>query len=350
MSKKEIWEYDWPRESLEYIGFCPVCKGTESTLLLDDLVDNAFHVAPGKWNLYQCRRCKSAYLNPRPDEKSIHRAYGVYYTHEVPTESKFLADELSIIRKFRRLLSNGYYNYHHGTEREPSIRLGAWLLLFFPGFRKRADALFRYLPKPKPGQKLLDVGCGNGDYLLVASEVGWNVKGVEPDPKALEVARSRGLEVMQGSIEEVGQAGELFDVITMSHVIEHVHDPVNFAKLAYQCLKPGGILYIDTPNIESSGARIFGKNWRGIESPRHLVLFSEVGLRTALKNIGFDNITFFPRKEVRKNIMLKSYRMKQGLSPYNESLKMMPLKDTIRCYMPIRHDRGEFLTLVASKD
>lgn len=350
MSEKEIWECDWPKDSLEYVRFCPVCKGSERTLLLEDIVDNAFRVAAGKWNLYQCRHCKSAYLNPRPDLKSIHKAYGVYYTHEMPTESRLLDKKRSIIWKLRRMLSNGYYNHHHGTRRRPSIRLGAWLLLLFPGFRRRANAAFRYLPKPKQGRNLLDVGCGNGDFLLLASEAGWNVKGVEPDPKAVEVARSRNLEVMQGSIEEAVKAGELFDVITMSHVIEHVHDPVNFVRLAHQCLKPGGILYIDTPNIEGPGASIFGKNWRGIEAPRHLVLFSDFGLRTVLEGVGFKRIAFFSRKDVRKNIALKSYRMKKGLSPYDESVKKVPLKDTLRLYVQIRRNREEFLTLVAGKD
>lgn len=349
MSKKESWEYDWPKESLEHVRFCPVCKGTESTLLLNGLVDNAFHVAPGRWNLYQCRYCKSAYLNPRPDKKSIHKAYGVYYTHEAPAESKLLDGELSIIRKFRRLLSNGYFNYHHGTKREPSIRLGAWLLLFFPGFRKRANALFRYLPKPKPSQKLLDVGCGNGDYLVLASEAGWKVKGVEPDPKALEVARSRGLEVVPGSIEDVAQTGELFDVITMSHVIEHVHDPVNFVKLAYRCLKPGGILYIDTPNIESFGAEKFGRNWRGIETPRHLVLLSKSGLENLLDQASFSHASFKPRSVVRKNIALRSYRMELGKSQFDETINKLPLGTRALLLVPRKKDREEFLTVLAVK-
>jgi len=350
MSKKENWDDKWPEENLEYIYSCPICQTGESELLLGNLVDNAFQVAPGKWNLYQCQHCKSAYLNPRPDGESIHKAYGTYYTHEMSSKEKPLSDKVGLIRKLRRQLANGYYNYHHGTDRQPSTRLGAWLLLCYPKFRKQANAQFRYLEKPRPGQKLLDVGCGNGDYLVVAAEAGWKVKGVEPDPKALEVARSRGLEVVQGSIDEIARTGELFDVITMSHVIEHVHYPVHFVKQAYECLKPGGILYIDTPNIESFGAKRFGRSWRGIESPRHLTLFSELGLRTALKNSGFNAITYFSRPEVRKSIALKSYRIEQEMSPYDERLKAMSLKDTLRCYIPRPYNREEFLTLVASKD
>lgn len=350
MSKKESWDYDWPKESLEQVFSCPVCGCAKSELLLDDLVDNAFFVAPGKWSLYQCQHCRSAYLNPRPDIKSIHKAYGVYYTHHAPTEKKSTAGELGIIRKFGRLLSNGYYNYHHGTKREPSIRLGAWLLLFYPKFRKQVSAQFRYLQKPKPGQKLLDVGCGNGDYLVLASETGWKVKGVEPDSKALKVARSRGFDVVQGSIEEIAKTGELFDVITMSHVIEHVHDPVTFVKLAYQCLKPGGVLYIDTPNIESFGAREFGRNWRGIETPRHLVLLSKSGLKSILDEASFTHALFKPRSVVKKNMALKSYRMALGKSQYDESIRKLPLKTyAFLVLFPRQNTREEFLTVLAVK-
>ncbi len=350
MSQKKVWDEEWPRESLEHLWSCPVCKQAGSKLLLGDIVDNAFFTAPGRWKLYQCQHCKSAYLNPRPDPKNINKAYGIYYTHEGSVGSSGPTGNSGFIQRFRQLLLNGYYNYHHGTKREPSIRLGALLLLFHPKFRKSANARFRYLNKPNTCQKLLDVGCGNGDFLSLASEAGWQVKGVEPDPKAFDVARARGFEVVQGSLEDILNTGELFDVITMSHVIEHVHDPVTFLKLAHKCLKPGGTIYIDTPNIQSSGVSRFGKNWRGIESPRHLVLFSELGLRMALKTAGFSHINFFSRRDVRENIALKSYRMEQGLSPYDDSLKKLPFKEALTCHVPRPYSKEEFLTLVARKD
>lgn len=349
MSEENCWNYDWPKESLESVSSCPACGCNKSELLLENLVDNAFFVAPAKWTLYECKECKSAYLNPRPDQSSIHKAYGTYYTHEASSEEEMSADSLGLIQRVKSLLSNGYYNYHHGTKREPFLTVGAWLLLLYPKFRKSANAKFRYLQKPELDQKLLDVGCGNGDYLSLASEAGWEVKGVEPDLKALEVAKNRGLDVVQGSLEEIVKDGELFDVITMSHVIEHVHDPVAFVALAYECLKPGGSLYIDTPNIQSAGAKRFGKNWRGIETPRHLVLFSEAGLDIVLKRAGFSGLYFFPRQEVRESIALKSYRMELGKSPYDASSKRLPFKEIIRCRLPRRYSEEEFLTLIAKK-
>lgn len=349
MSQRKCWDFEWPKDSLDNIQACPVCGCQENELFLDNLADNAFFVAPGKWNLYQCKGCNSAYLNPRPDPGSIHKAYGTYYTHEIPSGGQLTGGTLRLIQRLRKSLANGFYNRHYGTNIKPFFSLGAWLLLLYPRFQKSAKSKFRYQKKPESGQKLLDVGCGNGDFLLIASEAGWEVKGVEPDPKALEVARARDLDVVCGSLEEIVDSQELFDVITMSHVIEHVHDPVGFVKLAYKCLKPGGILYIDTPNIESLGVKRFGKNWRGIEAPRHLVIFSESGLSSVLNEVGFRKLHFVSRWEVRANIWLKSYRMELGKSPYHRSPKRLPLMDSVRCLLPRRFNCEEFLTVIARK-
>ena len=288
-------------------------------------------------------------LNPRPDRSSIHKAYGTYYTHESTDNNQKPVEELSKLRKIRRMLVNGYYNYHHGTRRAPANVLGAWLLFLYPRFRKTLKAQFRYLPKPEAGQSLLDIGCGNGNFLSLAAEVGWKVSGVDPDPKALNIARSHGYEVFQGGIEQLHGSNELFDVITMNHVIEHVHDPVDFVRSAYRLLKPGGILFIDTPNIESTGAKIYGKNWRGLEAPRHLVLFSKIGLSDILTNNGFSRVSFFPRQEVRKDIALKSFRIKLGKSPYDNTVRRLPPLLFLRNILPRAPYREEFLTVLARK-
>lgn len=349
MSNIKCWDVPWPENELEMVSLCPVCGDTTRELLFERLVDNAFFVANGTWNLYQCTQCSSAYLNPRPNQSSIHKAYGSYYTHESMANNRKSVEKLSKFRKIRRMLANGYCNYHHGTRRTPSNGLGAWLLYLYPRFRKTLKAQFRYLPKPKAGQALLDIGCGNGDFLSLAAEVGWDVSGVDPDPKAVNVARLNGHDVVLGGIEKFANNSEVFDVITMNHVIEHVHDPIYLVESVFRLLKPGGILFIDTPNIESSGAKMFGKNWRGLETPRHLVLFSREGLSKILNSIGFSSISFLSRREVRKNIALKSYRMQLGKSPDNDTPKRLPPSLLFRSVLPRSSNREEFLTVIAEK-
>ncbi|WP_104003599.1 class I SAM-dependent methyltransferase [Marinobacterium lutimaris] len=347
MNKADVSIKSWPEENLEYVKCCPVCGNKKSTLLFNDLVDNTFFVAPGSWKLYQCNSCKSGYLNPRPDKASIHKAYGEYYTHEILSEQQTHFDKLSFGRKILRMLANGYYNYHHGTARKPSIRLGAWLLLCYPKFRRSANARYRYLKKPKTGQRLLDVGCGNGDFLAIASEAGWIVKGVEPDPKALAVAKERGFYVVQGGLEEIAYSGEIFDVITINHVIEHVHNPSDFVHLAYSCLKPGGYLYIETPNIESKGMQFFGKSWRGIEAPRHLVLFSKKGIENVIINSCFKKAIFRSRVDVRKGMALQSSRIEK--CEYDSISNKIFLRFILFFHWPRKKNCEEFLTVVAVK-
>jgi 2-polyprenyl-3-methyl-5-hydroxy-6-metoxy-1,4-benzoquinol methylase len=349
MLDKKCWDNPWPENELEKVSLCPVCSTSDRKLLHKQLVDNVFFVADGKWDLYQCSCCKSAYLDPRPDQSSIHKAYSTYYTHETAAVAQKPVAQFSKSRKLRRMLANGYRNYHHGTERTPSQKLGALLLLFYPRLRKKMNAEYRYLHTPQLGQSLLDVGCGNGDFLYLAAEVGWNVKGVDPDPKALAVARSQGRDVVKGGIEQFSDSSNLFDVITMSHVIEHVHDPVDLVSSAYRLLKPGGLLYIDTPNIESKGAIKYRKNWRGLETPRHFIIFSKDGLFELISKIGFEDISFKSRSVVRKNLALRSHRMQLGKSPFDTEPSYLPLMDKLLLSLPRTISHEEFLTVLAYK-
>ena len=128
-------------------------------------------------------------------------------------------------------------------------------------------------------------------------------------------AQWQGLEVHKGSIEILDCEHASFDAITLSHVIEHVHEPGVLLSSAQRLLKPDGILYIDIPNIRSLGAKTFGPNWRGIESPRYLVLFSIKGLQLLLKQCGFIDVELKPRRNVTKNMFLSSFNR---LSSYKE--------------------------------
>jgi SAM-dependent methyltransferase len=134
---------------------------------------------------------------------------------------------------------------------------------------------------------VLDVGCGDGAFLLNARSCGWEAIGVDPDPKAVANASSKGLTVYESGIEYFDGKKEIFDAITLSHVIEHVHDPIAVLEFCFTLLKPGGQLWIETPNIDSLGHRHFRSNWRGLEVPRHLVLFNRNSLQHAVQLVGF---------------------------------------------------------------
>ncbi len=344
-----VWNTPWPIEDLEHVAACPACGNAGRELLHRELVDNVFLSAAGRWNLYLCTRCHSAYLDPRPNEASIGRAYAVYYTHASGRvrEQRRASGGL---RSLKLALTHGYVNARYGTQRQPSSPLGAWLARLSPLRRQKRDAEFRFLPRPDPGQRLLDVGCGNGDYLRNAVDAGWQAVGIDADEVAVDVARQRGLEAQLGGIELFAAQAACFDAITLSHVLEHVHDPVMFLRAVHRLLKPGGVVFVDTPNIQSRGARRWGVHWRGLETPRHLVLFSRPALINLLHAAGFVRIQSKRRTAVRKSMDLASLRIQSGKSPYGREPARLPLGLRMRLWWPARRiEDDEFLTMLAGK-
>ena len=286
----EPWHRPWPSDGLEMVRECPVCGAAGRVLLFADLVDTVFRVAPGKWRLWRCEGCGSAYLDPRPSPDTIHLAYSSYYTHAAsPHKVEF--DRLTPLRRLRRRLVNGYTRWRFSDSEEPYSYWGIPALFFLPAQRRGLDGRYRHWPKRHTAQGvLLDIGCGNGSFLQTAASCGWQVTGLDPDANAVTVCRQQGLHALHGGVELLDAMEDQFDVITMNHVIEHVPDPAALLRACHRLLRPGGRLWLQTPNIASLASRRFRSYWRGLEPPRHLVLFNMASLRSALTKAGFEQI------------------------------------------------------------
>lgn len=338
---------DWPADGLEAVPNCPVCDDANRELLHAGLTDRVFFCAPGEWTLYRCKSCASAYLDPRPTPATIGLAYQRYFTHDEVTS----LSSLGILKKLRRILANGYRNHRYGTKDYPASILGILAARLMPNSRAIIDASMRHLPEATEGKQLLDLGCGNGAFLLRARSAGWDVFGVDFDSKAVEAAHSQGLDVRTGGVETLDPSIEQFDVITLAHVIEHVHHPVAVLQACYKLLKPGGFLWIETPNIASEGHRLFGSAWRGLEPPRHLVLFTLESMRNALSTAGFAEIKVQPYRPLCDDLFGTSKAIAEGIDPYSASPRT-GLSDMVRKAERIaRHDpaRREFITVKAWK-
>ncbi len=271
---------EWPLDGLETVSNCPVCQSPRRKLDYEGLIDQFSKCAPGRWNLYCCQDCGSAYLDPRPTPSSISLAYSRYYTHKSAGSKNS--------RKWRQLWQiaqrNRYLNKHLGYRVKP-----AFPLQFF--VKKSRQGRFRsfvaHLHFPGPGARLLDVGCGNGAFLLKMQSMGWDVCGVEVDANSAQQARASGLDVRIGLLAEADLPEKSFDAVHMSHVIEHLHDPAETLRLCQKLLKPGGQIVIATPNYKAVGRSHFGTYWIGIDPPRHLVVFTESSLRNLMLKSGF---------------------------------------------------------------
>lgn len=282
---------EWPADGLQALGHCPLCESSLRSVLHEGLRDSVFFCAPGLWTMWRCDDCRSAYLDPRPTPETIHLAYANYYTHTAAALSpKF--ESLPLRAKIRRALGNGYRNWRYGTDEQASSSLGIVCALMFPWLRRSNDIDFRYLPHPADteGRRVLDIGFGSGAFLDFAASAGWDAAGCDPDGTAVANARARGLNVRQGGIQSWADEEAAFDAITLSHVIEHVHDPVATIKAAFRLLRPGGRLYIETPNIDALGLRNHGPFWLGLDPPRHLVLFHWQSMERLLVATGFGAI------------------------------------------------------------
>ena len=267
---------------------CRLC-GAEGRPLYASLRDRLFS-APGEWSHRVCtqRGCGLIWLDPMPLEEDVHKAYADYYTHTDKTSRSGATAGLLAAAK-RGYLANAW-GYGDGVG--VAERLLGLLPLVYPGRKAELDFSVMWL-EPRGRGRLLDVGAGSGWLVEHMNALGWRAEGVDFDADAVARARARGLAMHQGSLPGQRFADASFDAVTMSHSIEHVHDPVVWLAEARRILKPGGRLAIATPNTRSLLHRRFGAHWFALDPPRHLHLFNRAALASALRQAGFERVTMF---------------------------------------------------------
>ncbi len=197
--------------------------------------------------LVRCVACGLLRLHPLPDDETLAAAY-----------------------------AEGYAPH---TRAGISGRAKSWLE------RRSVRQLWRYLAPPR---RVLDVGCATGELLLAVRAAGnSNVAGVELGEGAAAIARSRGLDIHVGTLEDAGFPEERFETVIASHTLEHVGDPVATLREMHRILSPGGAVILWLPNVESIEARVLGTRWMGYDPPRHLTTFGVSTLTRALETTGF---------------------------------------------------------------
>ncbi|MFH1288578.1 MAG: class I SAM-dependent methyltransferase [bacterium] len=347
MQSTYIINQPWPKEEIEYLVRCPLCGSVQRTLLYEGLRDRLFFCAPGEWTLHRCGGCKTVYLDPRPRPDSMSMAYEQYYTHET-YDKKVPA---SLLKRIKQIAINGYLNKKWETSFFPASQI---LGMLIPKYVKASfdEGSMRNLPRPSDGRLLLDVGCGDGEFLSLASCAGWRVVGFDLDPNAVNDARSRGLDVRLGDFETMGQVNDCFDAITVSHVIEHVYNPKELIANCYRLLKPGGYFWIETPNINSYGHLKFRGDWRGLEPPRHLQLVPLDLLQVMLYDAGFKHIT----PASWRPVYLSMYCVSKAMKNFNEAPRKVKTtySDRVKSeFVELRnrydYTKREFITFHATK-
>ena len=200
------------------------------------------------------------------------------------------------------------YPYLYGTavrnpSENPQSKINA------PIHQIRSGIIDRFISNTS--RSIFDIGCGSGFFLEYMRRRGWRVSGIDPSAEHVTYAkRSLGLQdVWEGLWPLDYELNTQVDVVSLFHVIEHLLMPILALTAIKQILRPGGIVVLETPNVESWPAKLFGPRWVTLDAPRHVNLFSKRTLSYCLGKAGF------------KVLMLKTFS--PSTMEYTESIRYL---------------------------
>lgn len=264
---------------MEYLIACPVCKHQHFTKAL---VCKDFTVSKEDFELVDCQKCGFRFTNPRPEADKI----GRYYQSE---------EYISHSDTNKGLISKVYRSV-----RQITLRSKLKLVTEING--------------GKTGS-LLDIGCGTGYFLQTCQQAGWKISGVEPDAGARALAQQQTNSTIESDFLAANY-NEKFDVITLWHVLEHIHRlDENIAKLK-TLIGTTGKLVIAVPNHASGDAQHYQEYWAAYDVPRHLYHFTPQTMQTLAEKNGMKIL----RKEGMKfdsfYVAMLSEKYKTGSNNY----------------------------------
>jgi 2-polyprenyl-3-methyl-5-hydroxy-6-metoxy-1,4-benzoquinol methylase len=227
---------------------CPVCG---ATAIREALTAKDYTVSGNSFSIWECASCTFRFTQNVPDEAHI----GPYYKAD------------SYISHTNT--SKGLVNRLYKMVRNITLRSKRKLL---------QATTYR-----TTGQ-LLEIGAGTGTFASFMKKSGWQVIGLEPDPGARQTAKEQNGIALLDTSELFELPTEHFDVITMWHVLEHVHRLHEYMAQLKKLLRPGGVLLIAVPNYTSFDAQLYGRFWAAYDVPRHLYHFSPASMRSLLKS------------------------------------------------------------------
>lgn len=227
---------------------CPMCGGGQSEV--HQRIEVGRGLAAGTYELRRCLACELIFVDPRLDDAVLSQLYDEDFYFSTASAFQDIAElvmhQIQCTRQ-RRV--------------ERHVRSGA----------------------------LLDVGSGDGRFVAHMANEGWRATGVDFSPAAQTLAESRGSagRFVCGSIFDLEDQPETYDVVTMWQVLEHIGEPREFLERTHRLMRRGGVFVAAVPNIDSLSARLTGERWWGLDVPRHLVHYTPRTLQQALEQTGF---------------------------------------------------------------
>jgi SAM-dependent methyltransferase len=205
---------------------------------------------------------------------------GLLYTRPVPG-----TDEL------RSLYDEDYAPYYRAERQSKSGPARAFSVKGLTTIFHRTTQWDRRLAlrRRRPG-RILDIGCGSGDFLFSLKELGWEVYGTDSSPVGYGMAEARGIHAHCGDLAGAHFPDAFFDAVTLWHVLEHVPDPLRQLAEVRRILKDDGTLIVEVPNRDSLTFSLCGEKWSCLDIPRHLQHFTAATLDAVLRKAGFTRV------------------------------------------------------------
>ncbi|GGG10440.1 class I SAM-dependent methyltransferase [Pontibacter amylolyticus] len=259
--------------SYERLEQCPIC-GKEDFKNFLVVTDNA--VSKESFVIVECENCNFKFTNPRPDAASIDKYY----------ESEEYISHSNI--------KTGIINRAYHVVRSITTK-------------QKVELINRHVPAKGT---ILDYGCGTGVFLNACKQDGWDIRGVEPNIRAREEASSLTGEIIAKGLEEI--SGEKFEVITMWHVLEHIHTLNETLAELINLLQDDGTLIIAVPNADSHDAQQYKADWAAYDVPRHLYHFTQPTMKRLLKKHKMQLEEVLPMKFDAYYVSMLSEKQKEG--------------------------------------
>ena len=257
---------------------CPLCHSQDSKRVCE--TRDVLHGLPGRFRLVRCRGCSHVYLNPRPTPETICHYYPADYSpHAAPVDPE--------------------QEGTHESSSSRSIQMAKWI----PGLR----GLYYWLketcaevvpPVNVAEPRALELGCGNGGFLKILRNKGWQAEGLEPAEAAVTEARRKGFRVHHGIFTDGLYDENSQNAVFAWMVLEHLHDPVRALHEIHRILKPGGWFVASVPNWGCWEPRVLGPYWYSLQLPTHLHQFTPHILRRTLADCGFEHVRVIHQRNV----------------------------------------------------
>jgi SAM-dependent methyltransferase len=232
---------------------CNYCHYTDYAPVINNIRDWEYGVT-GSYDYYQCSHCEGVQLNPFPNLEDLKLAYDI-----------------------------DYHGYAEGQKRG---------LLFSALYAAKEKLFRRHMRKfVNPSSKVLDVGCGAGDFLDNMQSLGVSrLEGIDFSQEMIDKLNARGITGHCGTFPQFDAESQSYDLISMNNYLEHTLAPVQELEKSFDLLRCGGHLVGEVPGFDSWERRLFGRYWGGNHVPRHTYQFNTDFLYKTLQSAGYQDI------------------------------------------------------------